>query len=283
MEKRKVDTRESLKVVTKNEIFETRGLEKLSLKARKLLYVAISQCKKNDNEFFEYELTVQEFARLMEIAPSNVYAEADKLTDELMNGFVVYRPEGVKGFKKYSLFAKCEYYDGGSIYFKISPDMTDFFLKINRNFTQPLLADFLKMSSPYSMAIWHLMQREMKSQKVMLTDIKEFDLTVAELRAVTGCEKKLSQIGQFKERVLNKAIREIRDNCGVNITYKNVKRGRTIVGFHFYAMHELHFSIDNIRPEILGQIAEFKRRQNEQGQTIRGEDEQVAGQMSLFK
>ena len=279
---KKVTVKDSLKIVTKNDLFETKGLDGLSLKARKLLYVAISQCKKNDNEFFEYELTVQEFARLMEIAPSNVYAEADKLTDELMHGFVVYRPDGAKGFKKYSLFAKCEYYDGGAIYFKISPDMTEFFLRLSRNFTQPLLSDFLKMNSPKSMAVWHLMQREMQSKKPGVTDIYEFDLSLKELRTATGCENTFERISQFKEKVLDKAIREIRDNCGVVVTYKKLKRGRTIIGFHFYAMNQMHISIDQIRPEVLAQIAEFRRRQSEQGQTIRGEDEQVAGQMSLF-
>ena len=279
---KKVKVKDSLKIVTKNDLFETRGLDGLSLKARKLLYVAISQCRKSDQEFFEYELTVQEFARLMEVAPSNVYAEADKLTDELMHGFVTFRQDGVKGFKKYSLFTKCEYSDGGVIYFKISPDMTDFFLSISRNFTQPLLSDFLKMNSPKSMAIWHLMQREMQSKKPGVTDIYEFDLSLKELRSATGCENTFDRISQFREKVLDKAIREIRDNCGVVVTYKNLKRARTIIGFHFYAMNQIHLDIDQIRPEILAQVAEFKRRQSEQGQSIRGEDEQVEGQMSLF-
>ena len=91
------------------------------------------------------------------------------------------------------------------------------------------------MRSNYSMAIWHLFQKEMHSFKPMMTSPIEFDLSLEELRRVTGCENKLKQIGQFKERVLDKAIAEIKRNCWVDIHYTNIKRGRTIVGFRFLA------------------------------------------------
>ncbi len=85
------------------------------------------------------------------------------------------------------------------------------------------------------MALWHLFQKEMKSFKPMMTQRIEFDISLEELRAVTGTEKKLKQIGQFKERVLDKALKEIKRNCWVNITYDNIKRGRTVTGFRFTA------------------------------------------------
>jgi plasmid replication initiation protein len=42
-------------------------------------------------------------------------------------------------------------------------------------------------------------------------------------------------VGQFKQFVLDKAIKEIRKNCWVEITYRNKKRGRSIDGFYFTA------------------------------------------------
>ena len=42
---KKIDTRDSIKTVTSNDFITAKGLEKLSLKARKMLYIAISQCK----------------------------------------------------------------------------------------------------------------------------------------------------------------------------------------------------------------------------------------------
>lgn len=231
---RKTDTRDEVRTVTSNNFITACGLSDISLKARKLLYVAISQCRKDDQEFFDYEISVQDFAELMGIDASNVYKVADRLTDELFRGFI--RVESETGWSKYSLFSRCDYNtENHSIYFKLNPDMTNFFLNLKKSFTQPLLADFLKMNSQYSIEIWHLMQREMHSKKPGMKNKITFDLSIDELRKVTGTEKKLKQISEFKSRVLDKAIREIWDNCGVEITYQNIKIGRTIVGFRFTA------------------------------------------------
>lgn len=249
-ELKKIDKRDSLKTVTSNSFITAKGLEKLSLKARKMLYIAISQCRKNDKDFFTYEISVKDFAELMNITPEAVYTEADGITDELMSGVLRVIPEGKKYFKKYSLFSMCEYEHDGVLRFKLNKDMTNFLLELKGDFTQPLLEDFLKMKSPYSMAIWHLMQREMQSKKPGVTNEIEFDLSIEELREVTGTQDKLKQIGQFKERCFDKALREIDENCGVKITYENIKKGRTVVGFHCSAESIYHIDESKIPQKV---------------------------------
>ncbi len=235
MEKpREIDKREELKVVTDNRVINAQDLSSLSLNARKLFYVAVSQCRQPDKEFFEFETTPAELAEMWEIDRSNVYREADEITTELMKIVITLRT-GEKAFEKKHLFEKCQYDDDSRLTFKLHREMTELLLGVKKNFSQPQMWDFMKMRSPYSIAIWHLMQREMKSFKPMMSSPIIFDLTLEELRQVTGCEKKLKQIGQFKERVLDKAIKEIRKNCFVEIGYINLKKGRIITGFRFTA------------------------------------------------
>lgn len=50
-EKRDINTEKCIKVVTTNDFITSCGLDKISLKARKLLYIAIAQCKLSDNKF----------------------------------------------------------------------------------------------------------------------------------------------------------------------------------------------------------------------------------------
>lgn len=249
-ELKKIDKRDSLKTVTSNSFITAKGLEKLSLKARKMLYIAISQCRKNDKDFFTYEISVKDFAELMNITPEAVYTEADGITDELMSGVLRVIPEGKKYFKKYSLFSMCEYEHDGVLRFKLNKDMTNFLLELKGDFTQPLLEDFLKMKSPYSMAIWHLMQREMQSKKPGVTNEIEFDLSIEELREVTGTQEKFKQIGELKRFVFDKALREIDENCGVKITYENIKKGRTVVGFHCSAESIYHIDESKIPQKV---------------------------------
>ncbi len=233
-EVKKIDKRESLRIVTDNGLIDAQDLSSLSLNARKLFYVAVSQCKQNDKELYEYETTPAELAEMWGIDRSNVYREADKITTELMKIVITLRT-GKKSFQKRHLFEKCNYDDDAKLTFKLHNEMTDLLLGLKKDFSKPLVWDFMKMRSPYSMALWHLFQKEMKSFKPMMTQRIEFDISLEELRAVTGTEKKLKQIGQFKERVLDKALKEIKRNCWVNITYDNIKRGRTVTGFRFTA------------------------------------------------
>lgn len=232
--RRKIDKREDLRVVTENSLISAKGLPELSLNARKLFYVAISQCKRNDKEFYEYETTPEELAEMWGIDRSNVYREADKITDELLT-IIIRLQKGERGFKKRHLFETCDYDDNATVLFKLHNDMTDLLLGLNKNFSKPLMWDFLKMKSPYSMALWHLFQQEMKSFKPMMEAPIEFDLTLKELREVTGCENKLKQISEFKKRVLDKALVEIKRNCLTDISYVNIKQGRTVTGFRFTA------------------------------------------------
>lgn len=247
---KKVDKRTSIKVVTSNDFITAKGLDNIPLNSRKLLYLAISQCRKTDNEFFEYEITISDFAALMGIHQNNLYTYAREITGNLISLGIECQLDDTD-YDQYSLFSKCSYRSGeGIIRFKLNPDMTKFLLHLSKDFTQPLLSDFIRMKSAYSMAIWHLMQREMKSRKPGVTNVIQFDLDLKELREVTGTQNKLKQIGQFKERCFDKALREIAENCGVNITYENIKKGRTIIGFRCTAIAPFHADENEVDQEV---------------------------------
>lgn len=287
-EARVVDTKDNIKVVTDNSLITAEGLSKLSLKARKLLYLAMAQCRQTDKEFYLYEITPGELALRLGVGRNHVYEVADGLTDELMMGKLTVRKEGAKRFKKYSLFTTCEYDDDSILRFKLNPDMTDFLIGLKKSFTQTILSDYLKMRSPYSMAIWHLMQREMKGRKPG-TDRMTFFLSLEELRLVTGTQNKLKGISQFKERALDKAIREIRDCCGVEITYTNHKKGRNVDGFYFMASGLFDLTDYNPTPEVMEKLRKIDlQKKAREGSLTPKEDEELQeltgkfSQMSLF-
>ena len=95
-EVKNIDKRDNLRVTTSNAFISARGLSKLSLKAKKLLYIAITQCKKNDKEFYTHEISAIEFAALMDISPNSVYEESDRLTNELLRGILEVKHKGEK-------------------------------------------------------------------------------------------------------------------------------------------------------------------------------------------
>jgi len=157
--------------------------------------------------------------------------------------------------KKYTLFSSCEYEEGyGVIRFKLNTDMADLLLRLGKSFTQPLLQDFMRMRSTYSMAIWHLMQREMHSIKPGITNELTFFISIDELRKVTGTEESFRRLSDLKRFVLDKAIKEIKELCWVEVEYENVKRGRTVVGFNFTARSLIHVNVESIPIEVRERI-----------------------------
>lgn len=234
-EVRKIDKRDSLRIVTDNSVVDAGDLSKLSVDARKLFYIAVSQCRKNDKEFYEYETTPTELAEMWGVNRQAVYQVAKKTCKELMQIVITLPNDSKKGFSMRHLFEKCDYDENAVLTFKLHNEMTDLLLGLKKNFSKPLVWDFMKMRSPYSMALWHFFQKEMYSFKPMMSQRIEFEATLEELRQVTGCENKLKQISEFKNRVLDKALVEIKKNCWTDITYKNLKKGRKVVGFRFTA------------------------------------------------
>lgn len=235
---KQVKVNESTRVVTSNKFIHAEGLQNLKIKERKLLYIAISQCRKTDKKFFEYHLSAKDFAELMEIDASNIYAEGQKISTTLRPIMITYRKIDEHGEyinEDYNLFSCMKYGKNYGFSIKFNTDMTDLLLQLKGNFTQPLLSDFLQMNSRYSISIWHLMQEKMKSKKPYGENRIDFYLSLIELRQVTGTENKFIQISQFKEKVLDKAIREIKDSCGVIVNYSNVKSDHTVIGFDFTA------------------------------------------------
>ncbi len=252
---KKVDHRESVKVVTANSLITATGPEKLGLQARKLLYIAISQCRQTEHDFYGFELTAIEFADLMGVSADAVYKEADRVTNELMSGFVRIQTKE-DGYRKYSLFSYCEY-SNGVLSFKLNPDMTSFLLDLRRDFSQPLLEDFLHMKSEMSMAIWHYMQKQMHSKKPRIGSAIEFTCDLQVIRDITGTTSTFTRISDFKRYVWDKAIREIKYNCGVDITYKDIKTSRKITGFACSAKSVIDTPISN---EIRAKVEAGKMR-----------------------
>ena len=229
---KKVDTRKNIRVVTKNSLITAKSLGSLSLNTRKFFLLAIAQCRISDKEFFAYEMSLEEFSQILNISKKSAYNYANSISDELLKIVVVDELPN-KEFRKYSAFSYVEYKDG-IISFKLNSDMTEFLLNLNKNFSKPLLADFMPMQSTFTMSVWHLMQREMQSSKPdPRHPAMHFNLSLEELRIVTNTENKLERISQFKERVLNTSIKEIKTLQLADITYTDVKRGRSVVSFDF--------------------------------------------------
>lgn len=228
---RKLDTRNSIKVVIQNSFIKARPSQNMEANAQKLLRMSIAQCRMTDKEFYEYEVSNKELAKMFNVSMADISQHIDRWTSQCMGTVLEFREQESDKFKKYTLFSKCEY-DGGTLNIKLNSEMTPFVLGIKKNlgFTQYELSSILTVKSKYTIRLYELIMLKMKSQKPYAENTIEVEISIDEVRTQTSTENRYKQIGQLKEKVINKAFEEIEKKMFWKIEVTDIKRGRTIIG-----------------------------------------------------
>lgn len=253
---KEADTRDCIRVVTSNEFLKIEGLNELSLKAIKLLYIVIAQCEKDDKDFYQIAIKPTELQKLWGIKKQSVYRDLKKVSKELVKLFVSIENDEDEEFEHIPLFAKSTYkkdpiskerhYIG-----KINNESNFLFLKLHENYSQPLLIDFNKMKSVNSILLWHLIQIKAKNRSKKPTGYKKIksNVTVDEIRNVTGTLEKYPKIKDFRKNLVDAAIKDIEKNCDIKIDYTSVKQGRKIVGFEFIMTNRYAIPKEKLSPK----------------------------------
>lgn len=237
---RKVDTRDCIRVVTSNDFLKIEGLCKLKLNSLKLLYLAIAQVQMNDDKFYTCKISTPELAKLWGISRQRVHKCYDEIITELHNFSTTLRKFNASGDSReylvhiISMIIKDldKKKNLTSLEIEIDHNANDLFLKLEKNFSRPLLCDFNKMRSVDSILIWHLIQIKIGSKKPFKNKI-EVELSDIELRKLTGNLEQYPRNYDFKKRVLDKAIKDIEKCCFVKSDCKPIKNGKYTIGYKF--------------------------------------------------
>ena len=83
----------------------------------------------------------------------------------------------------------------------------------------------LRLKKDYSLDFYHLA----KKQQTM----GGFQISLDELFEQLGLPESYRRIGNLKDRVIKPSLEEITANTDIDLSYENVKRGRSVVGFKF--------------------------------------------------
>lgn len=228
---RKLDKRNIIKVVMQNSFIKARPSQNMEANAQKLLRMSMAQCQITDKEFYEYEISNKELAEMFNVSMPNISQHIDRWTSQCMGTVLEFRESESEKFIKYALFSKCEY-DGGTLRMKLNPDMTPFVLGIKKNlgFTQYELSKILTTKGKYTIRIYEMIMLQMKSKQPYADNTIEVELSINEIRVQTSTENRYKQIGQLKEKVINKAFEEIEKKMFWKIETTDIKQGRTIIG-----------------------------------------------------
>ena len=259
-------------VDVKNEFITAEYPDGIKATDMKMLRFVISQCKRGDKQFYEYEFTASDIAKHMNVDKFNLYREAQDMTEKrLFNcNLRIGTPED---HELIHLFKKCKYKDGTFI-MRMDDEAAQLFLNLKGNFTEIPIAPILTMKNKNSIRIYELICQKFMSHYPYADNALSVNISLDELKKITETEGKKSyeHTGHLKNKILNPSLSEIGDTANWKIIVKDIKRSRKIIGFSLEIWDRTGYEV----------IEECKRNGTLPPRPKYKDDDNIPGQMSIY-
>ena len=211
-------------VVMQNRIEQC--FHKMTLDEKRLLILASPTARMiNASEKDAIEVTAEQFANECGIKVSSAYKQLEVASKNLLNRSFSYINERGKRVGV-TWVIRAVYEDG---YISVCfPDEVLIMLKAfdaSNPFTKYKKENVLLLKGEYSIDLYHIAKK--------YEGMSTFQMTLEDYKLELGLPKSYNRINNLKARALEPAIDEINEKTDINITYENIKRGRTVTGLKF--------------------------------------------------
>ena len=209
---------------------------KAELKIANAIY---SKVAPDDEEFKDYVLTISELAALAGLEKDRLYRNIKRITANLLGSVITIEKPNSRSYLQASVFCTARYEEEDEcVYFKIAPDLIPYLLRLKDagcGFTQYYLEQTTSLQSKHSLRLYELLRQFLPLKKV-----KEERLTsgfrnilVNDLREYLGVQNKYPRFGDFKEKVLEPAQRELAEKTDLCFEFTPERTRRTITSLNF--------------------------------------------------
>lgn len=239
----------------------------LSLQEQKIILILASMVQPYDEEFQEYKLEIKELLKLLDIKDQSKYIELPKITKELMKKVFEIK-EGNEILQLAWLSSARYKTQKGELYIKFSPDLKPYLLKLKSLYTSYKLDNILTLKSKYSIRVYELLKsNEYKNQyECSINDLK---------KKLYIIEKSYDIYQNFKNRVIIKAQKELKEKTDIEFDFEEIKTGRKVTALKFFIKENEKNKSKNSFKEIENKIDEIRDKkeknivQNEEEKEIK--------------
>lgn len=192
---------------------------KLGVVEQKIILCLASNISPDDSDFKTYTLPIKEFIKLLELKGKSKYTELRQTTKELMQKVFEVRVD--KKVIQVSWLSYVAYNETeGTIDIRFDPFLRPYLLELKREFTSYKLENVVKLKSSYAIRIYELLKQYEKLQ--------ERTFLLKSLREMLGAEDIYPAYGNFKQRVLVPAQKELKKKTDISFKIEEVKKGRKV-------------------------------------------------------
>ncbi|MCP3764687.1 replication initiation protein [Domibacillus sp. A3M-37] len=233
-------------LITKgNNLIEARYQYPLTAREQKIILTMVSQIQPDDEDFSDYSISVHDFHEMLGLEGREKYTELKKILKTLTSKVIEIPTED--GYVITSWLASAEYKNGeGIMLLTFSPKLKPYLLQLKKAFTSYRLNNILSLKSAYSIRLYELLKKWQYLNK--------WECSIENLKEKFGIEQdKYKLYGHFKARVVEPAVKELNEKTDIQISYKEIRKGRKVVKIEFSIRQQLANNtekIENIPPSI---------------------------------
>ena len=219
-----------LEVYQANSFVESR--QSYTVNEKRLLSTIISFVKPTDTEFQEYQISINDWAKMLKVSPKGLYQIADEITTGLMMKIVAIKDPKNLRFKKWHVLETADYEDG-ILTLRLDKRMNDIFLQLRarENYTHYELMEFVTLTSTHAQRIYELLKQYQHSKH------RKREIEIDELKMKLGIEGKYAEYKAFRRKVLDVAEKQIHENTTLRYKWEPIKKGRKYHSIKFYEIH----------------------------------------------
>ena len=217
-----VETNQSNFVTKSNKLIEANY--RLGAIEQKIILCLASNIQPTDSDFKTYTLPIKEFAILIGVKGQHKYSDLRKVTKELMQKVFEVRID--KKVIQVAWLSYVAYNESeGTIDIRFDPFLRPYLLELKREFTSYKLENVVQLKSTYAIRIYELLKQYEK--------IQERTFSLNGLRRLLGAEDIYPAYGNFKQRVLVPAQKELKNKTDISFDLEEIKTGRKVTKVKF--------------------------------------------------
>lgn len=200
---------------------------KLTSLEQKLVIAIISTINPEDNDFKKIKMKISELAEFLELTRTDKEVALKQATKDLLTRVLVLNDfEGDKLLQTHWVQSALYYEGAGYVEFELDINLKPYLLKLKQAFTSIRAKNLIKFKGVYSIRIYELCFQYLKIGK------REFE--IEKLKSILGLEKKeYVKLSNFKNRIIEPALKEINLKSPLNIEVDYLKTGRKVTGIVF--------------------------------------------------
>lgn len=194
----------------------------------------ITMIEMDDGDFKDYKIYLKEFIKDYSLeGDKNSYRFLREGAEKLLRKIVtIINKTEVKSAQKFQTPVvaglRTSLYDDDGKFIQVSfhPEMKPYLLELKERFLVYDVRNILKLPSTYSIRIYELLKQYEKLRT------RTFD--VSELKEILGITKEYKLYANFKQRVVDKAQKDLEEFTDIRFVYEEIKDGKAVVTLVFH-------------------------------------------------